>query len=884
MGKIHLGCCVLFYRQNSLLAASSPVTEVLNENGVSGDISANIPLFPAEEHDEGISSPSKSSFQESLPNDFSLAQQEDVSENSKGIYQQDKRFIHGLTDKRFINGLVNKRFLKGIVNKRFINGLVDKRFINGLVNKRFSNGLVDKRFIHGLVGDKRFINGLTEKRNHPQNTNIDFREENGKSYMDGSRDDSESDFNTWQNDGYDDEVSDGYDFEPDMDQSDMDSELEDEFDTEKRFMRGLVPQKRFLRGLVADKRFMRGLVADKRFMLGLLPDKRFMRGLVADKRFMRGLVPDKRFMHGLVPDKRFMRGLVPDKRFMRGLVPDKRFMRGLVANKRFMHGLVPEKRFMDGLVSNDKRFMRGLVSDKRFIQGLMPSEKRFINGLVPHKRFMKGLVKRSVDNSPDTDMSELDQSFPKRFMHGLVRKSEIPVDKKFMRGLVRKSEMPVDKKFMRGLVRKSEMPVDKKFMRGLVRKSDDDHQLIPNIKSNFVPDFLRNNVGDESGYFRFDDGLDNLGGEGFRKRDDEDAQEFDRHGKRFMHGLVKKESTGQIEGEQKSSIDFAKESLENPQVGQLGDQDNSSGFEKKFMKGLVKKETKNEADGKGKSKKFIMGVVKKEDKLRNEEEIDKKFITGLVENDKKSDESIDTALKNDKRFLKGLVKKENVNEELVNSQKSLLEGITKESSPEASKSTTDQNQAISISGHYRMKRSTPFGDTHSDLMGTWYDRPLLQSSSVAVPEKKFIRGLIRRDDVFQHSYRDRSEKPAQKRFIQGLVRRFDNDIMQADAIDRGMDVDKRFIRGLIPGEPLSNNVPEYYRKRWRPTYRSNNQGQKRFTPGLADNDAISDHFEQPGKRFILGLVEKSYPSWPSPAKQNSQARGRNGYQTRSFHR
>ncbi|RUS90976.1 hypothetical protein EGW08_001280 [Elysia chlorotica] len=830
---------------------------------------ASIAVFPGPQQqalpgNQELPSSNKQSFQEELTPAFTGEDAGDVD---------DKRFIQGLVNKRFINGLVG--------DKRFINGLVgDKRFINGLVG--------DKRFINGIV-DKRFLKGLTAKRSSAESDEgpLNFSRGDGTS---GLSADTDSELDTWPFDGYGDDFSDIDEEDGDMEPSEVDIDEEDVFDEDKRFMHGLVPPKRFLNGLVQDKRFMRGLVPNKRFLNGLVSDKRFMHGLVPGKRFMHGLVPGKRFMHGLVPGKRFMRGLVPgkrfmhglvpgkrdkdglvptDKRFMHGLVPGKRFMHGLVPGKRFMRGLVPDKRFINGIVENDKRFLQGLVpNQKRFINGLTPANKRFINGLVPDdKRFMKGLVKRSADNMADLDLTsskrfmhglvrkstgsdDEEMAVDKKFMRGLVRKSDVPLEKKFMRGLVRKSNYPLEKKFMRGLVRKSDIPVDKKFMRGLVRKSNQEQELGGNADKRFIQGLVRKDDKNVNRYFRFDDGLSDLGGEGFRKRADEDAQEYSGQEKSDMSDNVIAGTNREVDREKPSEHEDSlnKEDSANDNHEPM--------LEKKFMKGLVKKDAGAEKNGQDRDFKNVMGV-------------DKKFINGIVASGKRSDEIVNPHNNDyDKRFLRGVVKKDASGDQSVNSA---------------------AGQAPTVSGNYRMKRSTSFDDSGSTYNngpeGTWFDSPVIPSASFAVPDKKFIRGLIRRDDLLNYYNSGRSSGPANKRFIHGLVRRFNDDFSPAgDDADSSAHVDKRFIRGLIP---RSGSLSEHF-KQWRPTYSTDSRQDKRFLMGLTNPKRSlasyiedSDSEEPPSKRFIMGLVKHYNPSSYNPYSSQGSRKYQTGYHTRS---
>ena len=441
----------------------------------------------------------------------------------------------------------------------------------------------------------------------------------------------------------------------------------------------------------------------------------------------------------------------------------------------------------------------------------------------------------------------------------------------------------------------------------MVRKSDDEQESEGTNDKRFLQGLVRKDDNIPNGYFRFDDGLDNLGGEGFRKRDDMDSQEYSGQNKRFINGLVRKASDGEVDSENNSLLDSEQENSIN-KAEDTGD-GHVPGLEKKFINGLVKKEEDAEEAETEKSKRFMMGVVKKESDAGNAMELDKKFINGLVGPSKKRQASVDAPVdkrflqglvkkednsEGDKRFLQGLVKKEDNSEGLVENEKQFLKGITKKSYNEATSSQTwnrgsDQSQTMAGNVQYRMKRSTSFDDRGSGYSdgpeGTWYNSPVVPSPSFTVPDKKFIRGLIRRDDLLNYYNVDRARLSAEKRFINGLVRRFDNDFTQAGDTDSGAGIDKRFIRGLIPS---AGRLPEYYSKRWRSTYRPSSRQYKRFMMGLTNHKrnlaSYSDggeSLDQPSKRFVIGLVKHSYPSWYNPSPRHASQNDQNGYQTRS---
>ncbi|GFO08220.1 hypothetical protein PoB_003472500 [Plakobranchus ocellatus] len=794
----------------------------------------------------------------------------------------DKRFLHGLTDKRFIQGLTDKRFMHGLTDKRFIQGLTDKRFLHGLTDKRFVQGLTDKRFLHGLT-DKRFIQGLTDKR-----------------FMHGL--------------------------------------------TDKRFMHGLT-DKRFMHGLT-DKRFMHGLT-DKRFMHGLT-DKRFMHGLT-DKRFMHGFT-DKRFMHGLTDkrlspsfnadgentlsekqksDKRFIVGLQKrggssstdfqnyldldsdardiddkgfndlevDKKFMHGLTKrsdvntdllsnngyvdgfdslefddhEKRFLHGLVSNKRFIKGFAPTyKRFMKGFIPSDKRFMRGFVTNKRFVQGLVPGNKRFIQGLAPtNKRFIEGLVEND-----------------KRFIQGMV-----PNQKRFISGLVTDN-----KRFMKGFVKRSvndepdpekdsDVTLDKKFMHGLVRKTIDE-PLVNNKDKKFVQGLVRKDAEDRNGYFPFDSGVE---GDDFSKIIMPDFASGT--AKRFMHGLVKKESDGASESPKRFIKGFSMNSKrdfgdEKRFVQGLAKREMEQ-VDKKFMKGFTKKDISNKEwyspsarfdDGQETgidyvskmAKKFIRGYVKKEGGSKNGFEINKKFMKGLVK--KETDNSMDTRLS--KKFMKGFIKKETDDFEDSEMEKKFVQGLVGDS--KRSETDIQGEQDSDSKSKENLLKDLP--DREGYLEGEKIsDRDALDnnalSDSYSQNDKRFMKGFTKREvgtsdhrgqrtrrsvlpesngngygdhqlDTWYRapylssalsspSFSSSSFTVPDKKFIRGLYNRRD-EVLDDDSGSGSVDgnVEKRFVQGLVKRFSRDADVDV-------------DSGQdKRFLKGFV-----------PNKRFVVGLSE-----------------------------
>ncbi|XP_059146050.1 uncharacterized protein LOC131933287 [Physella acuta] len=436
------------------------------------------------------------------------------------------------------------------------------------------------------------------------------------------------------------------------------------------------------------------------------------------------------------------------------------------------------------------------------------AEDPSLGSTFPEESWPSENLFHSADVSEDTQPVESAPEEEKRFMKGLKFN-----DKRFMRGLKRDAD--------------SNFSEDKRFMRGF-RNFDDDFSESELVDKRFMKGFLPYDKRFMKGFLAYDKRFM----KGFLPYDKRFMKGFLPYDKRFMKGIAPYDKR------------FMKGFLP---------------YDKRFMKGFIPYD-----------KRFMRGLRSDSDDFSDDSSEEKYFVPRL-DDDYPTYDNVDptnplTTGPMDKKFMRGLNKR--FMRGLSSFDKRFMRGLTKRSASPISYLPTDVS-SNELSEHYKMdydnentgdKLMYPDSAEKRFMKGFHsYTKKFLPGGTASQEseytlDKKFMRGLHKKDDAFGGD--------EEKRFMKGLVKRDDDENV--------IDEDKRFMKGLVKKndeedlELVSHKIPVTEFKFFSKNHTNDESlnEDKRFMRGLGnyakrDNEVTDEEINgSEDKRFMKGLVKK----------------------------